>query len=88
MGGIAEAVDCAYFHLDLARVGATPLALDTGGRSFHVVTVVEGAVELSCDSETVRLGRFETALVAGAAGAYEARAAERPATFLRALVPD
>jgi mannose-6-phosphate isomerase len=88
MGGIAEAVDCAYFHLDLARVGATPLALDTGGRSFHVVTVVEGAVELSCDSETVRLGRFETALVAGAAGVYEARAAERSATFLRALVPD
>jgi hypothetical protein len=36
----------------------------------------------------VRLRRFETALVAGAAGAYEVRAAERPATFLRALVPD
>jgi mannose-6-phosphate isomerase len=88
MGGIAEAVDCAYFHLDLARIGATPIPLDTGGRSFHIVTVAEGAVELSCGSETVRLGRFGTALVAGAAGAYEVRAAERPATFLRALVPD
>ena len=87
-GGIAEAADCTYFHLDLARVGATPLALDTGGRSFHIVTVVDGVVELSCGSETVRLRRFETALVAGAAGAYEVRAAERPATFLRALVPD
>ena len=86
--GIAEAVDCAYFHLDLGRVGATPLALGTCGRSFHVVTVVEGAVELSCGSETVRLDRFETALVAGAAGAYDVRAAGRPATFLRALVPD
>ena len=86
--GIAEAVDCAYFHLDLGRVGATPLALGTCGRSFHVVTVVEGAVELCCGSETVRLDRFETALVAGAAGAYDVRAAGRPATFLRALVPD
>jgi mannose-6-phosphate isomerase len=87
-GGIAEAADCTYFHLDLARVGATPLALDTRGRSFHIVTVIEGAAELSCGSEMVRLGRFETALVAGAAGAYEVRAAERPTTFLRALVPD
>ena len=85
--GIADAVDCPYFDVDLARVGATPLPLDTGGRSFHILTAIEGVVEVEVGAETARLERFETALVAGGTGAYRVRAAGRSATLLRASVP-
>jgi len=85
--GIADALDCAYFDLDLARVGATPLPLDTGGLSFHILTAIEGVAEIDVGAETVRLRRFETALVAGASGAYRIRAAEGSATLLRVSVP-
>jgi mannose-6-phosphate isomerase len=85
--GVADAVDCPYFDLDLARVGATPLHLDTGGRSFHILTAIEGAAEIEAGAEVARLERFQTALVAGAAGSYRVRAAGGPATLLRASVP-
>ena len=85
--GIADALDCAYFDLDLARVGATPLPFDTGGLSFHILTAIEGAAEIEVGAEAVRLERFETALVAGASGTYRVRAAEGSATLLRVSVP-
>jgi mannose-6-phosphate isomerase len=85
--GIADAADCPYFDLDVARAGAAPLPLDTGGRSFHILTVVEGTAEVEAGAEVVRLERFETVLVAGSTGAYLVRAAEGSATLLRASVP-
>ena len=73
--GTADAIDCPYFDLDLAGVGATPLLLDTGDRSFHILTAIEGAAEIHVGAEVVRLERFETALVAGATGIYRIHAA-------------
>jgi mannose-6-phosphate isomerase len=88
--GTAAAIDCGYFHLDLVRVspGEGPLLADTGGRSFHVLTVIEGTARVHRGSEHIDLGRFETALVAGSAGAYEIHAIDDPVTLLRAAVPD
>ncbi len=86
--GVADAVDCPYFDLDLARVGADPMPLDTSGRSFHILTATEGAVEVEAGAELVRLARFETAVVAGGTGAYRVRAAGGSAALLRASVPD
>jgi len=88
--GTAAAIDCGYFHLDLVRVspGEGPLLADTGGRSFHVLTVIEGTAQVHRGSEHIDLGRFETALVAGSAGAYEIHAIDDPVTLLRAAVPD
>lgn len=85
--GIADAVDCPYFDLDLARVGATPLPLDTGGVTFHILTAIEGTAEIEVGNEAVVLRRFETVLVAGATGAYRVRAPEDSARLLRASVP-
>jgi mannose-6-phosphate isomerase len=85
--GVADAVDCPYFDLDLAGVGADPLSLDTGGRSFHILTAVEGTAEIEAGVEIARLERFQTALVAGATGTYRVRAVGGPATLLRASVP-
>jgi mannose-6-phosphate isomerase len=85
--GTARAVECPIFELDLAWVGATPLALDTRGLSLHMVTVIEGAAQVEAAGEAVRLGRFETALVAGNVGEYRVRAPEGSAVLLKASVP-
>jgi mannose-6-phosphate isomerase len=87
--GAAQAVGCALFDLDLVRVSpSTPWSSDTLGQSFNVLTVTEGTAEVACGSERVRLGKFETVLVAGSAGSYEVRAAGERVSLLRATVPD
>jgi len=86
--GTCEAIACEYFELDLVRVASASLQAGTEGRTLHILTVIEGAAELTCGHETTRLGRFETALVAGAAGAYSVRSLGGPATLLRARLPD
>jgi mannose-6-phosphate isomerase len=87
--GTAPAIGCAYFDLDLIRVsrGGGPLAADTAGRSFHVLTVIEGTAQVSCRGERIDLNCFATALVAGSAGGYEVAAGDGPASLLRATVP-
>jgi len=47
----------------------------------------EGGAELSCEGEAVRLAKYETALVAGGAGAYRVRADGGGARLLRSSVP-
>jgi mannose-6-phosphate isomerase len=88
--GSAAAIDCDYFHVDVVDVSPAggPLAGDTGGLRFHILTVIEGAAEIRCGSEKIRLDRFHTALVAGSAGSYEIAAFEGRAALLRAAVPD
>jgi mannose-6-phosphate isomerase len=83
----SAALACDYFGLDVVRVGEAAFEGDTAARSFHLLTVAEGEVEVTCGGETVRLCRFETALVAGEAGAYELRARGGAAKVLRARVP-
>jgi mannose-6-phosphate isomerase len=88
--GSAPAIDCDYFHVDVVELSAAggPLAADTEGRRFHILTGIEGAVEIRCGAEKVRLGRFETVLVAGSAGPYAVEAVDGRAVVLRAAVPD
>ena len=83
----AAALVCPYFELDVVRLGREALGGDTRGATFHLLTVTEGSVELSADGAAVRLDRYETALVAGGAGAYKVRAAADGARLLRASVP-
>ena len=87
--GAASAIDCALFGVDLVRVSpSASWSSDTRGQSFHVITVTEGTAELACGDERVRLGKFQTALVAGSAGAYEVSAVDERVSLLRATVPD
>src|ERR1035437_9875524 len=85
--GTCNAIACEYFEVDLVRGASEPLQADTEGRTFHILTVVHGAVEVTCGPETARLQRFETALVAGAVGAYSVASLDAPATLLRAELP-
>ena len=83
----AAALASPYFGLEVIRLGEGGLGGDTRGETFHLLTVTEGRAELACDGEAVRLDRFETALVAGGAGAYRLRAGAGGARLLRAAVP-
>jgi mannose-6-phosphate isomerase len=83
----APLVSCPFFALEALRLADSSLAADTEGRSFHVLTTTAGSVRVSCGDETLLLGRYETALIAGRAGAYELQAADGPATALRATLP-
>lgn len=82
------AVGCSYFVLDILNIANIATVGDTGGNTFHVLTVTSGTVDLRCGDERVRLEKFETALVAGAAGSYQIRAVDPPAAVLRARVPE
>jgi mannose-6-phosphate isomerase len=87
--GATSAIECPLFRLDLARVSPDtgPLAADTGGRSFHLLTVIDGAAVIAHDGEEINLDRYQTALVAGSAGRYEIRSGGGPVAMLRASVP-
>ena len=87
-GTVSEtALSCPYFELDVIRVGDETFEGDTRGLTFHLLTAAEEGVEVACGEERVRLGRFETALVAGCAGAYGVSASNGAATLLRAALP-
>ena len=81
------ALNCDYFRLDVVRLGRAAFGGDTAGRSFHLLTAAEGEAELACGGETLRLRRFDTALVSAHAGAYRLRADGGAAKLLRASVP-
>jgi mannose-6-phosphate isomerase len=83
----AAALASPYFDLEVISLGREALGGDTEGETFHLLTVTEGSAELSCDGAAVRLDKFETALVAGGAGAYQMRADDGGARLLRASVP-
>jgi mannose-6-phosphate isomerase len=86
--GLTNAETSLYFALDVARVEpGTPLAADTDSASFHALTVVDGAVDVTAGTSTLHVGRFETAVVTAAAGTYRVNAVGGPATLMRASVP-
>jgi mannose-6-phosphate isomerase len=88
--GTGAGIECGYFDLDVVCVSpdGSALTADTRGSSFHIVTVVEGTAEIATNTETIALGRLQTALVAGATGSYEVRGVRGPSTLMRAAVPD
>jgi mannose-6-phosphate isomerase len=76
-----ELVACDYFRLELLASQGQPLALDTQGKSFHALTILEGAAQVEAAGQEHRLKRFETLLAPASCGAYQVR----PLGALRAL---
>lgn len=80
-----ELVASPYFVLE--RIAADgDVALDTGGATFHVVTLTEGSATVVASGERLRLGPLETVLVPAERGAYRLDA-ERPFAALLARLP-
>lgn len=83
--GSQELVASPYFVLE--RIAADRAAdLNTGGASFHALTVTEGAAVVAAGDERLRLCPLETVLVPAERGAYRLEA-ERPFTALSARLP-
>ncbi len=59
-----------YFTLELLKADQKSIDLDTGGESFHALTVIEGAARLTSGGEDIILQKYETILVPAATGGY------------------
>jgi len=77
---------CPYFRLELLAVGPAPLSADTGGQSFHALTVISGECAVTCGAERAELAKFGTLLVSADSRGYEISAGEA-CRLLRASVP-
>jgi mannose-6-phosphate isomerase len=81
------AVSCPFFDLEVVRISESDFLGDTTARAFHLLTATEGTVEILCGDESLRLGAYDTALIAGRAGTYRIRALGGTSKVLRAVVP-
>jgi mannose-6-phosphate isomerase len=81
-GESAALIQCPYFTLELTAAQGAPVQLNTDGMTFHALTVIEGEVEIVMpgaqptpgdEAETVRLARYESAVIPAMSGPYELR---------------
>ncbi|MBE0668985.1 MAG: class I mannose-6-phosphate isomerase [Anaerolineales bacterium] len=70
-GEIKTLTQCEYFKLETVAVEKKTVGLDTLGESFHGLTVIEGQVQVSTESEAFILNRFDTLLIPACCGAYQ-----------------
>jgi mannose-6-phosphate isomerase len=63
-------VSCRYFTLEMLAGRSDSMTLDTGGESFHALTLVEGEAELEGADWRLRLHRFDTVLIPASCGSY------------------
>lgn len=69
--GSGEVFSGPYFETYLHRLQGGSVALDTGGRRFHVLTVIYGAVTISAGGVPVEAGIGQSVLIPASAGGYE-----------------
>ncbi len=70
-GEIKMLTRCEYFTLESITVEEKSATLDTGGESFHALTVIEGQSQVRAGGEAFILNKFETLLIPAVCGAYE-----------------
>jgi len=69
-GEVQPLVSCQYFTLERLAAQHNPIPLDTHSESFHALTVIAGGARIEGDGWQQELGRFETAVIPAACGAY------------------
>jgi mannose-6-phosphate isomerase len=62
---------CQYFKLETISVEKKTAMLDTQGKSFHALTVIEGQSQIRAGDEMFILNKFETLLIPAICGAYQ-----------------
>lgn len=70
-GEVTTLTQCQYFNLDAIRLEEKTVSLDTSGESFHGLTVIEGKVQVTAESEAFVLNKFDTLLIPACCGAYQ-----------------
>jgi len=74
-----------HFILEELVTQGQPVALATGNKTFHALTVIEGAYDLLVGGEALHLNQFETALVPSACNAYSVTAQQAGRLLLARL---
>lgn len=59
-----------YFETHLHRLLGQTITLDTGGKRFHVLSVIRGAATVSTGGELLQVGVGQSVLIPAAVGAY------------------
>ena len=70
-GDQRELAACSYFTLQLLAGQTNSISLDTGGESFHVLTLIEGGAQVEGPGWQLELNRFETVVIPAACGSYQ-----------------
>lgn len=70
-GEMQTLTQCQYFNLDEILVEEKTVRLETGGESFHGLTVIEGQVQVSAEGEAFVLNKFDTLLIPACCGEYQ-----------------
>jgi len=65
-----ELVACPYFTLKVLAGQSNSIALDTGGESFHALTLIEGRAQVEGANWGLELDRFGTVVIPAACGSY------------------
>jgi mannose-6-phosphate isomerase len=68
--GSFRILGCPYFQLELVDSDGLTIARATKACSFDAITVIEGTATLISDNERLDLGRYDSAVVPAATGAY------------------
>lgn len=74
-------VESEYFTLEMLSAASNTIELDTGGESFHAITVIDGKALLQAGDESVELDKFQTAVIPAHVESYQLQ----PLTDCRAL---
>ncbi len=69
-GDQRELVTCSYFTLQLLTGQSNSIALDTGGESFHALTLIQGQAQIEGANWGLHLDRFGTVVIPAACGSY------------------
>ena len=60
-----------YFTLELLSATTNTIELNTGGETFHAITIIEGRALLKVDDQRVELDKFQTAVVPAQVQRYQ-----------------
>lgn len=85
-GGRKTAITCPYFTLETLSMNGSAIHANTGGKTFHALTVAAGSVAVSGDGWREDLERYESLLLPASIGAY-AMTSSGSSRILRARVP-
>lgn len=70
LSGERELAKCEYFRLERLDLHSETIERETGGRSFHAITVVEGRVQVETSGGALELFTHASAVIPAAAGWY------------------
>ena len=86
-GSREKLVSSQYFTLEMLMTETAPLRLDPGGQTFHILTAIDGPVDLVGDGWKHTLEKYASAVVPASSSAYALQASSR-ARVLKASVEE